>query len=258
MPSPFRYPVDVFADRKHFAAEIRSLVQSADVIHVMDNPTIIPMLETRGKRVVVEHLGTRYRRDPESMSDYCVSIGALQVTGGLDFSGLPYLPLVGDLDLFARIRERRYRPGALRIAHAPTNRDFKSTTLIRDAIKGRDVVFDLIENLPWMDCLVRKARADVFVDELTLGYGANAIEAWGMGIPVISGIADPGFRAVMLDVFGELPFIEATPDTLDAVLDRVIADADLRQEYAALGLEHAQRVHSEEAVARRAVALYRA
>ena len=36
----------------------------------------------------------------------------------------------------------------------------------------------------------RKGRADVFVDQMILGYGCNAIEAWGMGIPVIAGV-DP-------------------------------------------------------------------
>ena len=72
----------------------------------------------------------------------------------------------------------------------------------------------------------RKGRADLFVDQVLLGYGCNAIEAWGMGIPVIAGVdpekakaivkqyIPPDTRDVMLSIWGELPFYESTEEGL--------------------------------------------
>ena len=104
--------------------------------------------------------------------------------------------------------------------------------------------------------MARKAKADILVDQLTLGYGCNAIEAWGMGIPVVAGTTDPVTRDRMLSILGELPFYEATEKTLTARLEELIVSEPLRAEWGARGLAYAKRWHDDQAVMRQAEGLY--
>ena len=113
----------------------------------------------------------------------------------------------------------------VRIAHAPTNRAIKSTDALIAVVEafraeGLPVELDLIEQVTLGECLARKAAADIYFDQVILGYGCNAIEAWGMGIPVIAG-ADPWTLERMRREFdGRLPFLVATEETIADVLRR--------------------------------------
>lgn len=149
----------------------------------------------------------------------------------------------------------------LRIAHAPTNRQVKSTALLIQAVDrlkadGLDVELDLIERVPWTVCLERKAKADIYFDQVILGYGCNALEAWGMGIPVIAGAADATLDE-MERRFGTLPFYHATEETIYDALKELVESPKLRAEYGKLGYEHVKRWHSEEVVVEQLKALYR-
>ena len=64
--------------------------------------------------------------------------------------------------------------------------------------------------MPNADVLALKAQADILFDQVILGYGNNAIEAMGMGIPVIAGVQDDNVRRAMLDRWGSLPWYDAT------------------------------------------------
>lgn len=249
----FSYPADAEW------GEVDGLIAEADVIHLLDRTDRMPDL--KGKPLVIEHLGTYFRRDPQGISAQCQRLGALEVAGGLDLMLLPYLrwlPIPVDLDTLAALRVPN--EGILRIAHAPTNRALKSTDQIIAAVKrlARKVPidFDIIEGVPWQECLVRKGRSDIFVDELTLGYGLNALECWVMGIPVVSGIADPVIRARMIAMFGELPFTEATAETLYDRLAELVVDERFRRYRGEIGRRHALRWHSPRYVVGEAIALY--
>lgn len=137
----------------------------------------------------------------------------------------------------------------MRIAHAPTNREVKSTAAFLEAAdrlraEGHDIEVDLIEGRTWDECLERKARADLYFDQVILGYGNNAIECWGMGIPVIAGAA-PATLDEMRRRFGDLPFYVATEATIYDALKALVESADLRAEYAAKGLAHVRQWHDE-------------
>jgi hypothetical protein len=140
----------------------------------------------------------------------------------------------------------------IRIAHAPTNREIKSTEALRHAVQrlwdeGYEIELDLIERETWDTCLDRKAQADIYFDQVILGYGNNAIECWGMGIPVIAGAA-PATLTEMERRFGQLPFYRATEDTIYDALKALIDSPDLRAEYGERGLEHVRRFHDEQVV----------
>jgi hypothetical protein len=97
--------------------------------------------------------------------------------------------------------------------------------------------------MPNADVLALKAQADVLFDQVILGYGNNAIEAMGMGIPVVAGVQDDNVRRAMLDRWGVLPWYEATEATIYDALRRMVESADMRAEYAALGMAHVRRWH---------------
>lgn len=140
----------------------------------------------------------------------------------------------------------------IRIGHAPTNREIKSTGTFIAAIqwlKANKVPVEavLIEKQPHSVCLERKATCDIYVDQLRLGYGCNAIEAWGMGIPVVGGIEIPSWREHMVSRWGGMPLVEASEANLHEVLFGLVKSADSRAEYREKGSAHFARWHSQAA-----------
>lgn len=260
----FGYPGDVEWTDTHV---VRRLFKAADVIHVLQRPYVATKFAGwERKAIVVHHLGTYFRQDPAGVSAACREIGATELAGSLDLipnGDMELLPIVADIDKFSAIRERVYQPSdRVRIAHAPTNRAFKSTLNFIDAVqnleKRHDIEVDLIEKVSWEECLERKARADILFDELTHGYGANALEAWSMGIPVVSGVADNLVRAQMVAKFGgrSLPFMDVTARTLEGSLEALITDPDLRHAIALRGRKHVELFHSGASVVSRATGIY--
>ena len=100
--------------------------------------------------------------------------------------------------------------------------------------------------------------ADIYYDQVLVGYGVNAIEAWGMGIPVIAGASKAqaaahgiGIPDGVLDEmrrrFDGLPFVLADETTIYDALARLV-DPVVRQKAAERGLAHVRKFHSQEAV----------
>jgi glycosyltransferase involved in cell wall biosynthesis len=146
------------------------------------------------------------------------------------------------------------------IAHAPTNRSVKSTKELLAAIQrlqddGFEVELDLIERRSWKECLERKAKADIYFDQIGLGYGCNALEAWAMGIPVVAGGADATLDE-MERRFGFLPFYHATEETIYDALRELIEDPELRERYGRIGYEYVKQWHDAPIVAEQLKAIY--
>lgn len=228
----------------------------ADVVHHRNNLAAYKLLDRdQGKPAVVHHQGTAYRNRPFYLDSACRAVGALQCVSTIDLElihGHPWLPSPFDVSelqsVAARAREDRRTDGRLVVAHAPTNRAIKSTSEVISAVRklqsrGLPVELDLIEGKSWAECLERKARADVYVDQLQLGYGNNAVECWLMGVPVVAGASDPAVLQKMRDVIGYLPFWEATEDTLVDRLRELVAEPELRAKAAETGAGYAHEFH---------------
>lgn len=258
------YPIDVFGSLRDDV--VQRLWKLADVVHVRTwlRP-FLPLDRQWPRPILLNHHGTAFREHAAELDAQARNIGAVQAVATVDLlqyaDDLLWLPSPFDVDALAalRKRERRKPDGRIRIAHAPTNRLVKGTVEVIETVarlaKRYPIDFDLIENVSNAECLARKARADIFVDQLELGYGNNAIEAWGMGIPVVAGVVDPWTRAKMLELFGELPFVDATTD-LDDVLETLIGDKAARLAAGRRGNEHVRRHHDERAVVAVAQAAY--
>ncbi len=163
-------------------------------------------------------------------------------------SGLPWLPAPYNVDWLQSMARVRRPDAPIRIAHAPTNRALKSTAEflsagIRLREEGYPIEIDVIENVTWAECIRRKAQADIYFDQLVLGYGCNALEAWGMDIPVIAG-ADDEILAYMLDHIGYLPFKQAEP-TADSIYNAIrdLLSTERREHYARIGMNYLRSWH---------------
>ncbi len=144
------------------------------------------------------------------------------------------------------------------VAHAPTNRAYKGTSRVLDAVdqlqrEGVPVRLDLIESVPHAEAIPRLRAADMVVDQLMIGwYGGLAVEAMAMGKPVLCHILE---ETPEDNPFGaELPIVRATADTLATRLRELVADPAERLRLGAEGRAFVERRHDPRKVAREALA----
>jgi len=238
-------------------SEVESAWRDTDVAHFHN--TLRARRALGGdKPFVLHHHGTKYRRNADLLNRAVSELGGTAVVSTLDLldygDDLTWVPQAHDLPALAA--HRKPQRGRLRIGHAPTDRTIKSTDAFLAACARLDVEPVLIERRSWADCLALKGTCDVLFDQVILGYGNNAIEAWGMGIPVIAGAA-PSTLARMRDTFGTLPFF-ATDEGHIADAIAAMIDTPTRYEYAALGAAHAARWHDGTETVARLERIYRA
>ena len=259
----FEYPQATFWD----ADAVDESIDWADVVTVHNESSLWASV-SRGRRkpLFVMHHGSRFRRNPGPHYRDAASIGATQLVSTVDLllsvpgGGVAYwMPQVLDAERMAAVAaEHAHAPNKpISIAHAPTNRAIKGTRHIVRAVRSLNgrATMKMIEREPWARCLALKASADIFVDQIILGYGNNAIECWGMGMPVVAGASEPVLGR-MRQTYGRLPFAAANASTLPRVIGELVASADLRAEWAATGAEHVRRFHAPAAFASRAHELY--
>lgn len=244
-----KYPSDVFMTKKI----VQELYDWADVVHFKNRLDLYPIYDRGQKKpVVIHHQGTRLRDNAKACQIEDRSVGAVPLVSTVDllevYPEAVWLPAPADIDFLAGYRIKRSRE-EVRICQAPTARKIKSTDLLISTVnelsKRRPILLDIVEGLPWKVALSRKGRCDIFVDQLILGYGNNAIEAWAMGLPVVAGVRSPWVREKMIEVWGQLPFYEANESNLEEKLEDLIKSPELREEYGARGLAHVQRFHSD-------------
>jgi len=271
--------IDYPSDLKFDAALARRLYEEADVVHHRNTVAFYEALDIVGrdralcKPTVLHHHGSRLRTGKDEVHGEGLAIGAVQLVSTVDLlddaPGAEWLPAPFDLDVLPDYRRER-RPGSrLRIGHAPTNREVKGTDVILDTLNDlserHDIEVDLIEGATWAECLRRKGRCDLWIDQTTLGYGNNAIEAWGMSIPVVSAFEELSDRIRFLksiDAAGP-PFIDATAlpaenprRVLYKMLERAITEPELRDAHGKAGRAYVERWHDERRVAARLKVIY--
>ena len=155
--------------------------------------------------------------------------------------------------------------GVFHVAHSPSNRARKGTAAIASALDGLPGVrLEITEGVSNAECLRRKAKAHLYIDQFRVGYGANAIEAWRLGMPVMSDLAPlpPGERAksppsrqeirAQFDKEAKgLPFYRVTPETLRSSVEAFVRDRDLYDHWLERGVSFVEKYHSPAAVVER-------
>lgn len=276
-PSSLGYPEQQVGSRLVRNRDAAALYSRASVVHLRNTLRGWQQLDRgQGKPTLLHHHGTMFRDGHGRLAQLARQLGAVQVASTVDLCllepGVSWLPSPYDEAELASLRAQaqvgRRDDGLVRVAHLPTSARKKQSGIILPALRQLQqdgMRLEIITNvdatgherhLAWPQALWHKAQADVYVDQLVLGYGNNAVEAWGMGQPVVAGVADPAVRADMLARWGALPFLEATPDTVHAVLAKLLASASMRAEWAARGLEHFRRYHAARLVVQQLQDLY--
>ena len=260
-----QFPMDIHWTRQSETL-IRQLAEEADIIH-LNNSEVAYRYFRLSKPTLLHHHGSLFRDNPKRLLDIARSKKWLQAVSTIDLQRpnpdvLHWLPSaydVSELHEYAKAH-RREPDGRVRIVHCPTNRALKHTTLLETAVRelqtdGLPVDLVIVEQRPWSESLEQKAKADIVFDQLMFGYGCNSIEAWCMGIPVVSG-ADGWTTKRMLSEWDGLPFYEANEKTLKGAIRQMVESADLRAEFAAAGHAHVRKYHDEKPALARLAELY--
>ncbi len=146
------------------------------------------------------------------------------------------------------------------VVHAPSNDMAKGTPQILKAVdnlyaKKLDFDFRLIKDMAHAEARALYEQADVIVDQILIGAtGVLTLEAWALGKPVVVNLR----RDLFEPFYGttDLPVVNADPDTIEAALERIIVDFDLRQDLAARGRALVESRHDLSSVVDQYVAHY--
>lgn len=143
------------------------------------------------------------------------------------------------------------------VAHIPSRRKTKGTDFVLKGIEqaqeqGLKFEFRLIENIPHAEVPQALAEADILVDNLLLGdYEVTGLEAMCMGKTVIARIEEQVERQM-----GEVPVLNADPDSFAKTLRRAVTEPDLRDELGTKGRRFVEAHHDPKVVAAKLVETY--
>jgi hypothetical protein len=264
-------PPDIVWDHRN-QRQIRALALEADIIH-FNNSTIaaLKLGLPRDKPTILHHHGSLFRTQTKRLMQEAKNFRATQLVSTVDLMHpaphlLHWAPTAYDVDWLVEFGKqyRREPDGVFRVVQCPTDgaeHPYKSTPQLQAAVaglkaQGMGIELVIATGMPWLEAMKVKATADVYFDQVKLGYGCNAVEAWGMGIPVIAG-ADAWTLAKMREVYGSktLPFYEATEETIaDALI--ALEDKKTRATYAKRGMAHVRKFHDELPALTRLAELY--
>jgi hypothetical protein len=241
------YPHDIL---KPDLGELRRLIDWADVLNLHDDQDIL------GGRlpVVKTYHGSYYRQDWNAINEGDKSLGYHQTCLTIDLSlygprwiGRP-ITLNGEHDP---------DPDTFKVIHAPTDRAKKGTALVVEALGDLDgVELEIIEKVTNAECLKRKAKGHILVDQMgpnALGYGTNALEAWALGMPVVSSAPDT-LRLAFAEALRTtgLPFVSVgTADELRDAVETLRDDEELYRFWANAGRDYLRLWHDPANVAER-------
>lgn len=149
------------------------------------------------------------------------------------------------------------RPGRRPVVvHAPSDRAAKGTADVLAAAgqltaAGADFELRLVEGVPRTQVRAALAEADIVVDQLRAGwYGALAVEAMALGVPVICHIEAADLDRVPAALAAQLPVVDATAATLEPTLGALLADPLRRERLGREGRAFVEQWHDPLAIAR--------
>lgn len=255
MKSYLNYPADLYQPNNQ---QLRGLYKWADVIHIRNHWDALPS-GFESKPVVVTFTNMSYRKRPGYYTLMCLDRGWTVTVSTIDlvkWNKAIWLPNPRE-DMLEQGRDRY---DVFTIAHSPTKRVRKGTETIIKAVEGLNGVrLELIENTPYAECLLRKARCHMMIDQFTYGYGNSAIESWAFGQPVISHASiNPEVPEFIKQELGYLPWLDV-PENVRCLRDAIMSlkdDADLYRLMVSRGREWYNRHHTFDAIANQVVTIY--
>lgn len=157
--------------------------------------------------------------------------------------GSEWLPVVVDADELASSEPVLEREVPV-VLHAPSASALKGSVFVDPVLTALDakgvIKYQRVRGVPHSELIEMVKSADIVVDQLLLGsYGVFACEAMAAGRVTVGHVADH-VRAL---VPTELPIVEATPDDLTEVIERLIAEREEARKLADAGPRYIREIH---------------
>jgi glycosyltransferase involved in cell wall biosynthesis len=212
----------------------------------------------------------RWGRLRNSLCDYQVSMGGNRVDYNDD-------PRIHEVQQFYCLDPNVWRPdlpipdehrlvdpaGKVRIYHSVGNYDLRTNAVTKVNVKSTHIYAPLIERMRAdgmpvelvfvrdksnLDVRYYQAQSDIICESLTFGFfGANVREALMLGKPVICYLRPEWLESIRReqpDFVAELPVINATPQTVEAILTDLVRNPEKRREIGRRGREFAVKWYS--------------
>lgn len=169
------------------------------------------------------------------------------------------VPLAIDLEMYS-YSPLKLNEDYLTIMHCPTDRTYKKSDVIEEAIdklisEGYKIVYNCITHVTHDQLKKEYLKADIVIDQLNPWYGTVSIEAMALGRPVISGF----YRHLLFydyENFKDLPIINAdVHNVYDVIKDVMEKKYDLE----ALSLKSrkfVEKVHNLKKVTSQVLEIY--
>jgi hypothetical protein len=252
MQTYLQYPHDLLCPSME---EIQHWMDWADVIHGRDFVTFLPPTD---KPRVITFSGRAWRKRPAHLTSHWRSLGWFVTVS------TPDMPLYCKKDpplWIPNPREKMSPNGKherFTVCQAPTFRERKNTAMVESSLDKAGIDFRVIENKSYFQCLEEKSKCHALADQWDYGYGNNAIEAWSLEIPVISGAREQKYIDNVILMHGYLPYVltNATQKDIAENIKRLRDDEPFRRFAIARGLEYFHTYHHSPAVAKMAIDLY--
>jgi len=142
----------------------------------------------------------------------------------------PYLPYIHTISTKGMQFKNNDRD-VPKIVHIPSDKNFKQTHLIEQAIeniraKGLCFEFNIYTKMPHTQVLDILSDADILIDEMSLFPAILSHEAMASGCVVLAGNSEIGLP-IPLKRYG-CPVVNINPENLESQIERVLADKALR------------------------------
>lgn len=171
----------------------------------------------------------------------------------LDWPEAQWLPTVVDPELW-RCSDPLLERSVPVVLHAPSNPVVKGSALIEpvmDKLVGEGLVeYRRVEGVQSSEMPAHYAAADIVLEQFRMGnYSVTSEEAMASGRLVIGHVHDQVRDHVRISSGLDVPVVEATPASLEAVLRDILADRARYRAIAAQGMEFVDALHDGRASA---------
>jgi hypothetical protein len=142
--------------------------------------------------------------------------------------------------------------GVVKLVHAPNHRFIKGTEYLMKAVEdlqkeGLQLELILLEKKPNDEVKrILHYEADIFFDQLILGYAMSTIEALATGLPVMTNLENEEYVRVFrrYSFLNECPAVSVSHENLKFNLRLLVRNPGLRKELGMAGRKYAEKYHS--------------
>lgn len=247
----FQYPYDIL---KPSARELKNWISWANVLNIHDD-AIIPSGAPK-RPIIKTYHGTKYRNHYANFNRADKRNRYLQTCLTIDLS------LYGPRWIGRAMPDLSHMHdpcSGFCVVHLPSGMKRKGTKLVSEVLSdvpGIELI--IATDLTNAECLRRKAKGHVLVDQFgprSQGYGTGALEAWSIGMPVVSRAPSITLEAMRKQI-GYIPFIQAKDGAaLREIIERLRDDKDYYDRWRDIGIRYVREYHDPGVVAAKFITL---